>query len=159
MILDVKSRWHLCKKLFIIVIAWNKRLCNKLLTLRFGCEHEGVLRFQGKMVFPIFGWECLHTTIMETRKNINVIRWCLWLWCFSVIFLYLGWVCCCGYYWTLAECVAKELLSKEQLVEILLWNGRKKNSKVDKWQRGGWICLKERFLKEGRLHFWSLIEV
>jgi len=71
MILYVKSRWHLCKKLFIIGIAWNKRLCNKLLTLGFGCEHEGVLGFQGRMVFPVFGWECLHTTIMETRKNTN----------------------------------------------------------------------------------------
>jgi hypothetical protein len=36
----------------------------------------------------------------------------------------------------LAECVARELLTKERLVEISLWNGKKTNNKAYKWERG-----------------------
>jgi hypothetical protein len=43
-------------------------MCNKFLTLGFRCEQEGVLGFQGRIFSPIFGWECLHTMTMETRK-------------------------------------------------------------------------------------------
>jgi hypothetical protein len=38
-------------------------------------------------------------------------------------------VCCC---WMHDECVARELPSEMQLVEISWWNGRRMNSKVDK---------------------------
>ncbi len=44
---------------------------NKFLTLGFGCVQEGVLGFQGKIISPVFDWECLHTTIMVTRKSTN----------------------------------------------------------------------------------------
>jgi hypothetical protein len=43
-------------------------MCNKFLTLRFRCELEEGLGFQGIMFFPIFGWGCLRMTTMETRK-------------------------------------------------------------------------------------------
>jgi len=44
-------------------------MCNKFLTLGFGCEWEEVLGFQGRTFFPVFGWECLRMTAMETRKK------------------------------------------------------------------------------------------
>jgi hypothetical protein len=44
-------------------------MCNKFLTLGFGCELEKVLRFQGKRFSPIFGWGCLHMMAIETRKR------------------------------------------------------------------------------------------
>jgi hypothetical protein len=46
-----------------------RMLCNNFLTLGFGCEHEEVLGFQGRTFSLVFGWGCLHTTIMETRKK------------------------------------------------------------------------------------------
>jgi hypothetical protein len=39
----------------------------------------------------------------------------------------------------LVDCVARELPSEEQPAEISLWNGRKMNSKADKWERGRFV--------------------
>ncbi len=43
-------------------------MCNKFLTLGFGCEQEEVLGFQGRTFFLVFDWGCSCMTIMETRK-------------------------------------------------------------------------------------------
>ncbi len=128
-------------------------MCNKFLTLGFGWEHEEILRFQGRMFFLIFGKGCLYTTIMETRKRSDGDVVVLWLWCFYVVFFYLGWVRWNGYYWILAECEAKELPSARELVELLLWSWRKKNNKTSKWGMG-----KDWFFR-GRLDFEALTKV
>jgi hypothetical protein len=44
-------------------------MCNKFLTLGFGCEHGEVLGFQGRMFSHVFGWGCLRTIGIETRKR------------------------------------------------------------------------------------------
>jgi len=43
--------------------------CNKYLTLGFGCDHEEVLGFQGRMCFLVFSWECLHTTTVGDKEK------------------------------------------------------------------------------------------
>jgi hypothetical protein len=40
------------------IMHWCKIICNKFLTLGFGCVQEGLLRFQGRTISPVFGWEC-----------------------------------------------------------------------------------------------------
>jgi hypothetical protein len=37
------------------IMHWCKIICNKFLTLRFGCVQEGLLGFQGRIVSPVFG--------------------------------------------------------------------------------------------------------
>jgi hypothetical protein len=62
--------------------------CNKFLTLRFGCEHEEVLRFQGRTCFLVFDWKCLHMTTVETRKrsdgDVMVFMALMFLCCFLI---------------------------------------------------------------------------
>jgi len=41
-----------------------------------------------------------------------------------------------GYCWTLAECEARELPSDREPTKILLWSGRNKNIKANKWGGG-----------------------
>ncbi len=58
----------------------------------------------------------------------------------------------CGYYWTLAECEARELPSDREPTKLLLWSGRKKNNKADKWGKGmHWFWVE--VFREGRLDF------
>jgi hypothetical protein len=117
------------KNLYTKFLPKNKEVVTNFLTLGF----------QRRMFSPIFGWGCLRTMAMETRKGVMEMRWCLWLWCCCVIFFYLGWVSWSGYYWILAECEARELPSNGELVELLLESWRKKNMMADKY--GGWDFL------------------
>jgi hypothetical protein len=54
-------------------------LCNKFLTLGFGCEQEKVLGFHGRTYFLVFGWGCLCTMAMEIRKSNDGDAVVLWL--------------------------------------------------------------------------------
>jgi hypothetical protein len=65
-------------------------LCNKFLTLRFRCEQEEVLGFQGRNFFPVFGWGCLCMMGMETRKNNDGN---------AVVFMALMFLCCFLLFW------------------------------------------------------------
>jgi len=58
----------------------------------------------------------------------------------------------CEYYWTLAECEAKELPSDGESVELSLWSRRKKNNKADKWEkRMHWFWVE--VFREGMVDF------
>ncbi len=109
----------------IALFAWT--WCNKFL----------ILGFQEKSVFSCFGQVCLLTMAWRQGRTLMKMRWCLWHWSLRVIFFYLGCVCCCGYCWTLDDCVARELSSEMQSVKISLWSGRRMNNKANKWKRLG----------------------
>jgi hypothetical protein len=59
--------------------------CKRFLTLGFGCEHEGVLGFQGKNIFSYFQLGVFTHDGMERRKSTNGD---------AVVFMTLNFLCC-----------------------------------------------------------------
>ncbi len=71
------------------IMHWCKIICNIFLASGFGCV-QGDLGFQRRIVSPIFGWECLHMTTMETSKNIDGDAMVFMVLMFLFLFLLFG---------------------------------------------------------------------